>query len=133
MGDWEGDDGEGGNGVDQMGRGATGWVRWGGGQWGGGNRKGETGKLANGRGRRRGTRRRGFHRWIEMLGWTYGMPGWNEIMEFFDCLPVQRRVPQLVYTNKTGDCLSVCLSVCLFICSAMGGQTARPNGLKFGG
>ena len=23
--------------------------------------------------------------------------------------------------------------VCLFICSAMGGQTARPNGLKFGG
>ena len=84
MGDWEGDDGEGGNGVDQMGRGATGWVRWGGGQWGGGNRKGETGKLANGRGRRRGTRRGGFHRWIEMLGWTYGMPGWNEIMEFFD-------------------------------------------------
>ena len=39
----------------------------------------------------------------------------------------------LIYTNKTGDCLSVCLSVCLFICSAMGGQTARPNGLKFGG
>ena len=38
-----------------------------------------------------------------------------------------------IYTNKTGDCLSVCLSVCLFICSAMGGQTARPNGLKFGG
>ena len=26
----------------------------------------------------------GFHRWIEMLGWTYGMPGWNEITEFFD-------------------------------------------------
>ena len=52
---------------------------------------------------------------------------------FLLCLPVQRRVPQLVYTNKTGDCLSVCLFVCLFICSAMGGQTARPNGLKFGG
>ena len=34
-----------------------------------------------------------------------------------------------IYTNKTGDCLSVCLS----ICSSMGGQTARPNGLKFGG
>ena len=34
-----------------------------------------------------------------------------------------------IYTNKTGDCLSVCL----FICSAMGDQTARPNGLKFGG
>ena len=26
-----------------------------------------------------------------------------------------------------------CLSVYLFICSAMGGKTARPNGLKFGG
>ena len=43
---------------------------------------------------------------------------------FLLCLPVQRRVPQLVYTNKTGDCL--------FICSLMDGQTARPNGLKFG-
>ena len=31
------------------------------------------------------------------------------------CLPVQRRVPQLVYTNKTGDCLSVCLSVYLSV------------------
>ena len=29
-----------------------------------------------------------------------------------------------IYTNKIGDCL--------FICSAMDGQTARPNGLKFG-
>ena len=47
-----------------------------------GKREGETGKLANGRGRRRGTRRGGFHRWIEMLGWTYGMPGWNEITSF---------------------------------------------------
>ena len=42
-------------------------------------------------------------------------------------------IMQCIYTNKTGDCLSVCLSVCLFICSAMGGQTARPNRLKFGG
>ena len=78
------------------------------------------------------------------------MPGVTGAMAFTDCykhmeclggmrlqsfltnghyLPVQRRVPQLVYTNKTGDCLSVCLS----ICSVMGGQTARPNGLKFGG
>ena len=31
----------------------------------------------------------------------------------------------VIYTNKTGDCL--------FICSLMDGQTARPNGLKFGG
>ena len=29
VGDQEGDDGEGGNGVGEMGRGATGWVRWG--------------------------------------------------------------------------------------------------------
>ena len=38
-----------------------------------------------------------------------------------------------IYTNKTGDCLSVCLFICLSICSAMGGQTERPSGLKFGG
>ena len=24
------------------------------------------------------------------------MPGWNEVTELSDCLPVQRRVPQLV-------------------------------------
>ena len=30
-------------------------------------------------------------------------------------------------------CLFVCLLVCLSICSLMDGQTARPNGLKFGG
>ena len=71
------------------------------------------------------------------------MPGVTEAMTFTDSyknmeclggmrlhdfllgLPVQRQVPQLVYTNKTGDCL--------FICSLMDGQTARPNGLKFGG
>ena len=29
-------------------------------------------------------------------------------------------------------CLFVCLFVCLSICSPMDGQTARPNGLKFG-
>ena len=32
---------------------------------------------------------------------------------------------RIIYTNKTGDCL--------FICSPMDGQTAKPNGLKFGG
>ena len=31
------------------------------------------------------------------------------------CLPVQRRVPQLVYTNKIGDCLFIYLFVYLFI------------------
>ena len=35
----------------------------------------------------------------------------------------------LIYTNKIGDCLFIYL----FICSAIGGQTARLNGLKFGG
>ena len=38
-----------------------------------------------------------------------------------------------IYTNKIGDCLFIYLFVYLSICSAMGGQTARPNGLKFGG
>ena len=50
---------------------------------------------------------------------AHGMPGWNEVTVFSDkwslCLPVQRRVPQLVYTNKTGDCLFVCLFVGLFV------------------
>ena len=61
------------------------------------------------------------------------MPGWNEVTELSDCLPVQRRVPQLVYTNKIGDCLFIYLFVYLSICSAIGGQTARPKKLKFGG
>ena len=96
--------------MGEMGRGATGWVRWGGGQrggldgergngegemergatgrgrWGGememGATKGETGKLAKGMGRRRGKRRGDFT--YEMLGWTYGMHGWNEVTDFFD-------------------------------------------------
>ena len=38
-----------------------------------------------------------------------------------------------IYTNKIGDCLFICLFIYLSVCSAMGGQTARPNGLKFGG
>ena len=38
-----------------------------------------------------------------------------------------------IYTNKIGDCLFVCLSIYLSICSAIGGQTARPKRLKFGG
>ena len=43
--------------------------------------------------------------------------------------PCNAGYPQLVYTNKTGDCLFIYL----FICSPMDGQTARPNGLKVGG
>ena len=38
-----------------------------------------------------------------------------------------------IYTNKIGDCLFIYLFVYLSICSAIGGQTARPNRLKFGG
>ena len=67
-----------------MERGATGRGRWG--KWEGGDEegatKGETGKLAKGRGRRRGKSRGDFT--YEMLGWTYGMPGWNEGTDFFD-------------------------------------------------
>ena len=83
-------DGERGNGEGEMERGATGRGRWGGememGEMGRGDgegaTKGETGKLAKGRGRRRGKRRGDFT--YEMLGWTYGMPGWNEVTDFFD-------------------------------------------------
>ena len=38
-----------------------------------------------------------------------------------------------IYTNKIGDCLFIYLFVYLSICSAIGGQTARPKRLKFGG
>ena len=30
-------------------------------------------------------------------------------------LPVQRRVPQLVYTNKIGDCLFICLFIFIYL------------------
>ena len=48
---------------------------------------------------------------MECLG---GMRLQSFLTNGYFCLPVQRRVPQLVYTNKTGDCLSVCLFVYLF-------------------
>ena len=70
--------------------------------------KGETGKLAKGRGRRRGKRRGDF-----FLGGRGGIFA--------------------IYTNKIGDCLFIYLFVYLSICSAIGGQTARPKRLKFGG
>ena len=45
--------------------------------------------------------------------------------------------PLDIYTNKAGDCLfiflSFFLSFFLSLCSFMDSQTARPNGLKFGG
>ena len=37
--------------------------------------------------------------------------GGMRLQDFFLGLPVQRRVPQLVYTNKIGDCLFIYLSV----------------------
>ena len=94
VGDREGDDGEGGNGVGEMERGATRRGRWGGemgrGDGDGGNGKEEmrrgkrTGKLAKGRGRTRGKRRGDFTDGYEMLGWTYGMSVWNKVTELFD-------------------------------------------------
>ena len=64
-----------GNEEDAMGRG----------RWGGGNRKRDMGKGAKGRGRRRGKRRGEFtDGYDEMTGWTYGMPGWNEVTVFSD-------------------------------------------------
>ena len=65
-----------------MGRGGGQWEGW---IWGGSNRKGVTGNGANGRGRRTGKRIGDFtdgH--DEMLGWTYGVTGWNEVTEFSD-------------------------------------------------
>ena len=86
------------------------------------DREGDDGRGRWGGGQQGGREKRGGKH-IECLG---GM----RLQGFFLlCLPVQRRVPQLVYTNKTGDCLSIYL----FICLAMDGQTARHNGLKFGG
>ena len=62
----------------------------------------------------------------EMPGWTCGMTGWNEVTEFsVFVFPVQRRVPQLVYTNKTDDCLFICL----FIYLSVRLWTAKPQGL----
>ena len=86
MGKWEGVEvlaragsleGETGKGKTRRGRGQC--------EGGGGNRKGETGKGAKGRGRRRGKRRGDFtDGYDEMPGWTYGMPGWNEVTELSD-------------------------------------------------
>ena len=53
------------------------------GRWGEGNKKGET--WSKGEQRRRGKRRGDFtDGYDEMPGWTYGMPGWNEVTEFSD-------------------------------------------------
>ena len=48
-------------------------------------------------------------------------------------LPTQKTYQSNIYTNKIGDCLFIYLFVYLSICSAIGGQTARPKRLKFGG
>ena len=71
------------------GEGETGRVRL-----GGGNGKGEMGRVATGRedgeggkmrGKKRGKRRGDFtDGYDEMPGWTYGIPGWNEVTEFSD-------------------------------------------------
>ena len=67
-------------------------------------------------------------------GQAHTMPGWNEVTVFSDFVyPCNAGYPQLVYTNKIGDCLFICLFIYLSICSAIGGQTARPKRLKLGG
>ena len=119
-----GADGEGGNGVGEMGRGAMGR-----GQQEGGDR--EVGKWE---GEKKGHEEGGISQ-MDRNAWVDIWNAWVErdYRVFLLCLPVQRRVPQLVYTNKIGDCLFICLFIYLSICSAIGFQTARPNRLKFGG
>ena len=61
------------------GKGATGW-----GRWGGATGRGRQGSWQTGEGEE-GARGGGdFTDGYEMLGWTYRMPGWNEIRESFD-------------------------------------------------
>ena len=88
MGDREGDDGEGGNGVRQMGRGAMGR-----GQQEGGDR--EVGKRE---GEKKGHEEGGISQ-MDRNAWVDIWNAWVErdYRVFLLCLPVQRRVPQLVY------------------------------------
>ena len=71
------------------GDGETGRVKLGGGnregEWGKGQQEGEDREGGKREGRRRGMRRGDFtDGYDEMPGWTYGMPGWNEVTEFSD-------------------------------------------------
>ena len=77
-----------------------------------------------GGGGRRSKRREDFTGgYDKMPRWTYGMLGGMRLQSFLLCLPMQCRVPQLIYTNKTGDCCCFFyLSIYLFICSSMDGQ-----------
>ena len=46
---------------------------------------------------------------------SYKHMWWNEVTEFSDFVyPCNAGVPQLVYANKTGDCLFIYLSIYLF-------------------
>ena len=87
---------------------------------------GEMGRGAMGRGQQEGGDREVGKREGEKKGHEEGgisqmdrnawVDIWNAWVErdygvFLLCLPVQRRVPQLVYTNKIGDCLFIYLSV----------------------
>ena len=58
----------------------------------------------------------------------------DELFDVMVIIPLDGRAIYIsILIKQVIVCRFVCLSVCLFICSAMGGQTARPNGLKFGG
>ena len=52
---------------------------------------------------------------MKCLGGHMECLGGTRLQSFLLCLPVQRRVPQLVYTNKAGDCLFIFLSFSLFV------------------
>ena len=70
-----------------MGRG-DGEGRWRWGKWEGGDEEGQkeggVGEFGKGEGENKGQEEGGFTDGYEMLGWTYGMPVWNEVTELFD-------------------------------------------------
>ena len=112
------------------GEGEKGRVRLGGcnGEEEGGNEKGEMGRGqqegGDGEGHKGEGRRRGKREGISQMDMMKCLGG-TRLQFFLTLFTVQRRVPQLVYTNKTGDCLSFFLSVCLSVRL----WTAKPLGL----
>ena len=137
-----GGDGEEGNGVGEMGRGVMKRGRWRGGQREGGDGDEGNGKGEMGRGQRRG-RRGSWQRGGAEEGARGGRISHMKCLGgHMECLGGTRlQIFLTLFTRATpGTPASILIkqvivyrSVCLFICSAMGGQTARPKWLKFGG
>ena len=80
------------------------------GKWEGSNGDGEAGRGQQGGGDREEGNREEMGREMKEVSQAHGMGG-ERLQIFLPCLPVHRRVPQLVYTNKIGDCLFIYLSV----------------------